>query len=89
MCCSNALGIIYVMRRTQLYLEDDLWKTLQSTVSELVRRALREKYLDDAATRKEALLLAVGLWKDRTDLPDTETYIRRLRKGARLKRLSK
>jgi hypothetical protein len=73
MCCSNALGIIYVMRRTQLYLEDDLWKTLQSTVSELVRRALREKYLDDAATRKEALLSAVGLWKDRTDPPDTET----------------
>ena len=77
------------MRRTQLYLEDDLWKTLQSTVSELVRRALREKYLDDVATRKEALLPAVGLWKDRTDLPDTETYIRRLRKGASLKRLSK
>jgi len=96
MCCSNALGIIYIMRRTLLYLEDDLWKTLhilarqsQSTVSELVRRALREKYLDDAATRKEALLSAVGLWKDRTDLPDTETYIRRLRKGASLKRLSK
>lgn len=84
------------MRRTQLYLEDDLWKTLhilarqsRSTVSELVRRAVREKYLDDSARRKEALLSAVGLWKDRTDLPDTETYVRSLRKGDRLKRISK
>lgn len=84
------------MRRTQLYLEDDLWKTLhilarqsRSTVSELVRRAVREKYLGDAARRKEALLSAVGLWKDRTDLPDTETYVRSLRKGDRLKRISK
>ncbi|MGD0627872.1 MAG: hypothetical protein ABR987_00880 [Terracidiphilus sp.] len=29
----------------------------------------------------------VGLWKDRTDLPDTETYIRNLRSGIRLARL--
>jgi hypothetical protein len=84
------------MRRTQLYLEDDLWKTLhilarqsRSSVSELVRRAVREKYLGDSERRKEALLSAVGLWKDRTDLPDTETYVRSLRKGDRLKRLSK
>lgn len=84
------------MRRTQLYLEDDLWKTLhilarqsRSTVSELVRNALREKYLDDAGKRKEALLSAVGLWKDRTDLPDTQTYVRNLRKGNRLNRILK
>ena len=84
------------MRRTQLYLDDDLWKTLHilarqsgSTVSELVRKALREKYLDDAARRKEALLSAVGLWKDRTDLPDTQTYVRSLRKGNRLNRILK
>jgi predicted transcriptional regulator len=84
------------VRRTQLYLEDDLWKTLhilarqsRSTVSELVRRALREKYLDDATKRKEALLSAVGLWKDRTDLPDTQTYVRSLRKGNRLTRILK
>jgi predicted transcriptional regulator len=84
------------VRRTQLYLEDDLWKTLhilarqsRSTVSELVRNALREKYLDDAGKRKEALLSAVGLWKDRTDLPDTQTYVRSLRKGNRLTRILK
>jgi hypothetical protein len=84
------------VKRTQLYLEDDLWKTLHvlarqsgSTVSELARRALREKYLDDPAKRKEALLSAIGLWKDRTDLPDTEEYIRGLRKDDRLRRISR
>jgi len=83
------------VRRTQLYLEDDLWKRLhviarqsRSTVSELVRQALREKYLNDVAGRKEALLSAVGLWKDRTDIPDAETYVRNLRKGNRLQRIS-
>lgn len=82
------------MRRTQVYLDDDLWKTLHilarqshSTVSELVRKALREKYLDDAARRKEALLSAVGLWKDRTDIPEGEAYVRSLRKGNRLQRI--
>jgi hypothetical protein len=29
----------------------------------------------------------VGIWKDRTDLPSTETYVRRLRKGHRLNQL--
>jgi len=29
----------------------------------------------------------VGIWKDRTDLPDTQTYVRNLRKGTRLERL--
>jgi hypothetical protein len=84
------------MRRTQLYLEDEVWKTLQiqarqahSTISELVRQAIREKYLNDTSKRKETLLSVVGIWRDRTDLPNTETYIRRLRKGDRLKRIWK
>jgi hypothetical protein len=84
------------MRRTQLYLDDDVWKTLQiharqshSTISELVRQAVREKYLNNASKRKEALLSVVGIWKNRTDLPDTETYVRGLRKGERLKRIWK
>jgi hypothetical protein len=84
------------MRRTQLYLEDDLWKTLHilarqsgSTISEPARRALRKKYLGDAAKRKEVLLSAIGLWGDRNDLPDAETYSRELRRGDRLKRISK
>ena len=44
--------IIYIMRRTQLYLDDQLWGALharaqneKTTVSELVRQAVRERYL--------------------------------------------
>jgi hypothetical protein len=46
--------------------------------------------LDSAALeeRRAAMMAIVGLWKDRTDLPDTETYVRNLREGTRLKRLS-
>ena len=34
--------------------------------------------------RRTAMMGIVGLWKDRTDLPDTEAYIRNLRMGTRL-----
>jgi hypothetical protein len=77
-------------------MEDDVWKVLQikakqskTTISELVRQAVREKYLEKKAERKEAMLSMVGLWKDRTDLPDTETYVRSLRTDDRLKRIFK
>jgi len=82
------------MRRTQLYLEDEVWELLRvkarqnrTTISDLVRSALRDKYFTGRPDRKEAMLDAVGLWKDRTDLPETQTYMRQLRKGTRLKRL--
>jgi hypothetical protein len=75
-------------------LDDDLWQALHkraeetgSTVSELVRKAARKEYLGDAQKRKAAMLAVMGLWADRDDLPDTETYIRELRKGTRLDRL--
>jgi hypothetical protein len=55
-------------------------------VSELVRRALREKYLG-AGNRRDAMQAFVGIRKGRRDLPDTETYVRELRKGGRLERL--
>jgi len=47
------------------------------------------KKIDPAGVeaRPAAMMGIVGLWKDRTDLPDTETYIRNLRKGTRLARL--
>jgi Arc/MetJ family transcription regulator len=82
------------MKRTQLYLDEDLWEALhtraaieKTTVSDLVRTAARERYVESTEKRREALMGIVGIWKDRTDLPDTETYIRNLRKGTRLKRL--
>jgi hypothetical protein len=82
------------MRRTQLYLDDELWKALHlrarhsgQTVSGLVRQALRERYLG-AGSRLEAMQALVGIWKDRQDLPDTDAYVREVRKGHRLKRLT-
>ena len=42
---------------------------------------------DKASERKRVLSSAIGLWKDRTDLPDTATYIRELRRDDRLERL--
>jgi len=65
------------MKRTQLYLDDDLWKALHirasqsgQTVSEMVRRALREKYAG-AGSRSDAMQAFVGIRKGRRDLPDT------------------
>lgn len=85
--------MLYIMRRTQLYLEDELWATLHAkarlegaSVSELVRVAVRERYLGNLEERRQAMLGIIGLWKDRDDLEDTETMVRRLRGGTRLKR---
>jgi hypothetical protein len=82
------------MKRTQLYLDDDLWNTLHvkalnggTSISELVRTAARDRYMVNLEERRAAMLGIVGLWKDRTDLPDTETYVRNLRTDNRLKRL--
>jgi len=82
------------VRRTQLYLDEDLWKTLQvrsrethTTISALVRQSVRERYLSTAAARKEAMSAFVGLWKDRPELADPEGYVRGLRRGRRFQRL--
>lgn len=82
------------MKRTQLYLDDDLWQALHdraalagTTISELVRVAARDRYLGNREKRREAMMSIVGLWKDRTDLEDTNTMIRRLRKDTRPARL--
>jgi len=83
------------MKRTQLYLDEDIWKALhirsrqqRTTISELVRQAVREKYGSSPAGRRQAMQAVVGLWKNRKELPDSETYVRRLRKGKRQQRLA-
>ena len=83
------------MKRTQLYLNEDIWKALHirsrqlgTSISELVRQAVREKYGSSTAARTQAMQALVGLWKGRSDLPDSEAYVRRLRKGKRLTRIS-
>jgi metal-responsive CopG/Arc/MetJ family transcriptional regulator len=82
------------MKRTQLYLDDDLWQALHdraardgTTISELVRVAARDRYLGNRQKRREAMMGIVGLWKDRTDLEDTNTMIRRLRRDTHPERL--
>jgi Ribbon-helix-helix protein, copG family len=83
------------MRRTQLYLDNDIWKALhvrsrqqRTSISELVRQAVRDRYGSSPANRRGAMAALVGMWKDRDDLPNTTTYVRRLRKGKRLKRIA-
>ena len=83
------------MKRTQLYLDEDIWKVLHirsrqsgTSISELVRQAVRDKYGVSSAKRREAMQAVVGMWKDRTDLPATETYVRQLRRGRRLRRMA-
>ena len=59
-----------------------------ATVSELVRNAIREKYCQERARRIEAFESIIGLWKDRTDIGDTDDYVRDLRRSSRLERLA-
>jgi hypothetical protein len=77
------------VRRTQLYLEDDLWQALQlrarqsgATMSALVRKAIRDVYIGAATDRKAAMAGIIGLWKDRDDLGDPQEHIRKLRRPA-------
>ena len=83
------------MKRTQLYLDDDIAKVLSTvsrqqgrTISELVRECIREKFgrkesLDKAVLAKEI----AGIWKGRKDLGKTDPFVRRLRKDSRAGRL--
>jgi predicted ATPase len=84
------------MRRTQIYLPEDQWKELrtlsqrQSTpVAALIRRALAQVYPVRHHSRFEhALDDVIGMWRDRSDLGATESYIRALRRDDRLERLA-
>ena len=85
------------MRRTQLYLEDDLWAALHAkallegaTISELVRVAVRERYIGQpSGTARGRCSNVVGLWKDRSEVEDAESFIRNLRNDDRLERLER
>jgi hypothetical protein len=83
------------MKRTQLYLDEDLWGTLhararsqQTTVSELVRMALRERYVGNHSQRMKAMQAFVGIRKHASPTPDAVEMIRSLRRGDRLDRLT-
>jgi hypothetical protein len=82
------------MRRTQLYLDDHLWNALhtrardgKTTISELVREAVRERYLGTRGERMKAMQEFVGASKGRSGRIDSVAYVRSLRRGDRLDRL--
>ena len=82
------------MRRTQLYLDDDLWTTLHTnaqrqgtTVSSLVREAVRERYIGKLNQRRKAMESLVGIRKSRPGEPSAVQLVRALRKGRRIEML--
>ena len=83
------------MRRTQLYLDDQLWGALharalreKTTVSELVRQAVRERYLGDREQRRAAMQQFVGVRNSPPVTADSTEVVRELRRGSRVDRLS-
>ena len=88
--------MIYIMRRTQLYLDDSLWEALhararsrKTTISELVREAARERYHNSGEEQRKAMQEFVGSRKRPSETPDSVQYIRNLRRSGRLDRLRK
>jgi hypothetical protein len=88
---SSLRCVIYIVRRTQLYLDDQLWGALhararreKTTVSELVRQAVRDRYLGDREQRSVAMQGFVGVRKSRAQGVDSVEEVRRLRGGSRL-----
>jgi len=85
--------IIYIVRRTQLYLYDQLWgalharaRTQKTTISELVRQAVRERYLGSREQRTIAMQRFVGTRKFSTTR-DAAEEIRSMRRGNRIELL--
>ncbi len=87
---------LYIMKRTQIYLNEDQGRYLQRrskamgrTVSDLIRSAIDETYLKrrpvDKAERLRIIRSTAGAWKD---LPETGAeYVARIRGSGRLARL--
>jgi metal-responsive CopG/Arc/MetJ family transcriptional regulator len=83
------------MRRTQLYFDDHLWNVLRvrardqkTSISELVREAVRNRYLAKRDERRKAMQEFVGSSSDRSQPVEAMEYVRSLRRGNRLGRLS-
>ena len=83
------------MKRTQLYLDEEMARTLAAlsrqkgtTVSELVRESVQEKYMSKKEVDKVSLARQLsGIWRSTKDLAEIDETVRRLRKGKRLRRL--
>lgn len=63
-------------------------RTERTTISELVRQAAREHYLGKLEERRKAMQAFIGMRKNRAGLTESEQFVRRLRRGSRIARLS-
>jgi hypothetical protein len=84
------------MKRTQLYLDDDLWNALHArasregtTISDLMRQAARERYLGKIEARRTAMQAFIGAGRSRPASQSSASYFRKLRRGKRVERLAK
>ncbi len=93
--CIVYIAYLEVMKRTQLYLDEEMARTLAAlsrqkgtTVSNLVRESIQEKYMSRKDIDKVSLARQLsGIWRKRKDLKNIDHTVRTLRKGTRLKRL--
>lgn len=60
----------------------------KTTVSELVRKAIREHYLGDHEKRRAAMQRFVGIRNGRAERADSVDEVRALRSGSRVDRLA-
>ena len=83
------------MKRTQLYLDDEMARILSAlsrqtgrTVSDLARESLRERYGSGKQLDKGSLARQIGgILGKRKDIKNIDSFVRKLRKGKRLRRL--
>ncbi len=78
-----------------MFLDDDLWGALRArarsqhtTVSELVRLAVRERYFGKHDRRLEAMQAFVGIRKQTPGEAGSAAEVRSLRRGSRVDRLA-
>ncbi len=78
------------------YLDDHLWQALhararsgKTTISELVREAVRERYLGEGDERMKAMQDFVGISRGQAEPDNALEYVRNLRRDVRLERLNK
>ena len=82
------------MKRTQLYLDEDMARLLAAesrrratTVSALVRDAVVREYGRRSGEDRSAIIERLaGAWADRTDIGSSEEMVRRLRRSTRAER---
>jgi Ribbon-helix-helix protein, copG family len=90
-------GIHRHMRRTQLYLDDEMSRFLTAesrrrgtTLSALVREAVAAAYgRAESADRGAIIRRLAGVWADREDIGPTASFVRELRRSTRPERWSR